>query len=210
MALVGVASVYAAASFPIVLLILYIIQKIYLRTSRQLRLLEIEAKAPLFSHFTDCLNGLVTMRAFGWRGAMEEKNLRLLDHSQRPFYYLYAVQRWLTLTLDLVVAGIATVLIVLVVVLRGTLSAGYVGVALFNVILFSQTIKLLVQFWTNMEIHIGSVARVKDFTEKVESEVLPTENNPVPPTWPSNGAIEFRSVSASYRYIKMTLFSSYC
>lgn len=199
MALVGVASVYAAASFPIVLLILYIIQKIYLRTSRQLRLLEIEAKAPLFSHFTNCLNGLVTMRAFGWRGAMEEKNLRLLEHSQRPFYYLYAVQRWLTLTLDLVVAGIATVLIVLVVALRGTLSSGYVGVALFNVILFSQTIKLLVQFWTNMEIHIGSVARVKDFTEKVESEDLPTENNLVPPAWPSEGVIEFRSVSASYR-----------
>ncbi|KAK2757241.1 hypothetical protein FQN54_004755 [Arachnomyces sp. PD_36] len=198
MILVGVASVYAAASFPIVLLILYIIQKVYLRTSRQLRLLEIEAKAPLFSHFTDCLSGLVTLRAFGWGGALEDKNLLLLDHSQRPFYYLYAVQRWLTLTLDLVVAGIATLLIILVVTLRGTLSAGYIGIALFNIIQFSQTVKLLVQFWTHMEIHIGSVARVKDFTEKVESEDLPTEHKPVPPEWPLNGAIEFSSVSASY------------
>ncbi|KAL2826233.1 P-loop containing nucleoside triphosphate hydrolase protein [Aspergillus cavernicola] len=198
MILVGVASVYAAAAFPVVLLSLYAIQKVYLRTSRQLRLLEIEAKAPLLSHFSDCLSGLVTLRAFGWQDAMEEKNLKILDYSQRPFYSMYSAQRWLTLTLDLVVAGIAIVLINLVVALRGSLNAAYVGVALFNVILFSQTVKLLVQFWTNMETHIGSVVRVKDFTENVEREDLPTEKDPVPTRWPSQGAMEFRNVSASY------------
>ncbi|EAA65334.1 hypothetical protein AN0015.2 [Aspergillus nidulans FGSC A4] len=195
---IGVASVYAAIAFPVVLLSLYAIQKVYLRTSRQLRLLEIEAKAPLLSHFTDCLSGLVTLRAFGWQDAMEERNLNILDYSQRPFYSMYSAQRWLTLTLDLVVAGIAIILIILVVALRGSMNAPYVGIALFNVILFSQTVKLLVQFWTNMETHIGSVVRVKDFTENVEREDLPSENNPVPPLWPSQGAIEFHNVSASY------------
>ncbi|BCS17450.1 uncharacterized protein APUU_10278A [Aspergillus puulaauensis] len=198
MILVAVASVYAAIAFPVVLLSLYGIQKVYLRTSRQLRILDIEAKAPLLSHFTDCLSGLVTLRAFGWQDAMEERSLKILDYSQRPFYSMYSAQRWLTLTLDLVVAGIAVVLIILVVALRGTLNAAYVGVALFNVILFSQTVKLLVQFWTNMETHIGSVVRVKDFTAKVEKEDLPGENNPVPVTWPSRGGIEFRNVSAAY------------
>lgn len=198
MILVGVASVYAAIAFPVVLLSLYAIQKVYLRTSRQLRLLEIEAKAPLLSHFTDCLSGLVTLRAFGWQDAMEERNLKILDYSQRPFYSMYSAQRWLTLTLDLVVAGIAIILIILVVALRGSMNAPYVGIALFNVILFSQTVKLLVQFWTNMETHIGSVVRVKDFTENVEREDLPSENNPVPPLWPSQGAIDFHNVSASY------------
>ncbi|KIA75537.1 ABC multidrug transporter [Aspergillus ustus] len=198
MILVGVASVYAATAFPVVLGSLYVIQKVYLRTSRQLRLLEIEAKAPLLSHFTDCLSGLVTLRAFGWQDAMEEKNLKILDYSQRPFYSMYSAQRWLTLTLDLVVAGIAIVLINLVVALRGSLNAAYVGVALFNVILFSQTVKLLVQFWTNMETHIGSVVRVKDFTENVAKEDLPSENDSVPSSWPSQGGIEFSNVSASY------------
>lgn len=202
MILVAVASVYAAIAFPVILLSLYGIQKVYLRTSRQLRILDIEAKAPLLSHFTDCLSGLVTLRAFGWQDAMEERSLKILDYSQRPFYSMYSAQRWLTLTLDLVVAGIAAVLIILVVALRGTLNAAYVGVALFNVILFSQTVKLLVQFWTNMETHIGSVVRVKDFTSKVEKEDLSCENNAVPATWPSRGGIEFRSVSAAYRYVK--------
>jgi ABC-type multidrug transport system fused ATPase/permease subunit len=200
MALIGVSSKYAAISFPFVLGILYLIQKMYLRTSRQLRYLDLEAKAPLYSHFTDCLQGLVTLRAFGWQHAMEKKNIELLDHSQRPFYFMFAIQRWLTLSLDMIVAGIAVLLIVLVVALRGSnLSAGYVGVALLNVIQFSQSIKLLVTFWTNLETHIGSIQRIKDFTNTVESEDKPGEDQDVPPNWPSQGAISFNSVSAAYR-----------
>ncbi|KAL1965989.1 hypothetical protein VTN77DRAFT_4929 [Rasamsonia byssochlamydoides] len=197
--LIGVASPYTAISFPFVIIALYFIQKFYLRTSRQLRFMDLEAKAPLYSQFTECLSGLVTIRAFGWQKAMEEKSRKLLDRSQRPFYLLFAVQRWLTLVLDLVVAAIATILIILVVELRGTISAGYVGVALLNIIQFSQSIKMLITFWTNLETHIGAIARVKVFDETVKSEDLPSENNHVPPSWPSQGAIEFKSVSAGYR-----------
>ena len=195
----AVASKYAAISFPLVILIVYLIQKMYLRTSRQLRFLDLEEKAPLFSHFADCLSGLVTLRAFGWQRALQKKNDSLLDRSQRPFYLLYAIQRWLTLSLDMVVAGIAVLLIVLVVALRGSISAGYVGVALLNVIQFSQSIKLLITFWTNLETHIGSIQRVRSFTEDVPSEDLPTENHETPPDWPSKGGIEFKSLSAEYR-----------
>lgn len=201
MALIGVGSKYAAISFPLVLGVLFLIQKLYLRTSRQLRYLDLEAKAPLFSHFTDSLQGLVTLRAFGWQHGMEKRNIELLDKSQRPFYYMFAIQRWLTLSLDLVVAGIAILLIILVVVLRGTsLNAGSVGIALLNVIQFSQTIKLVVTFWTNLETHIGSIQRIKDFTQNVESEDQPGEDGNIPPNWPSKGAVSFHSVSAAYRY----------
>jgi ABC-type multidrug transport system fused ATPase/permease subunit len=209
MALIGVGSKYAAISFPFVLGLLFLIQKMYLRTSRQLRYLDLEAKAPLYSHFTDCLQGLVTLRAFGWQHGMEMKNIELLDYSQRPFYFMFAIQRWLTLSLDLVVAGIAVLLIVLVVVLRGTsLGAGSVGVALLNVIQFSQSIKLMVTFWTNLETHIGSIMRVKEFTQNVDSEDQPGEDGDIPPNWPSNGAVSFHSVSAAYRYVFHSLVGS--
>jgi ATP-binding cassette, subfamily C (CFTR/MRP), member 1 len=45
--IIAVASPYLAISFPGVLGIFYIVQKFYLRTSRQLRLMELEAKSPL-------------------------------------------------------------------------------------------------------------------------------------------------------------------
>lgn len=198
-ALISVASVYAAIAVPACIIALYFIQRFYLRTSRQIRFLDLEAKSPLYSKFVECVSGLATIRAFGWQRALQQKNRELLDLSQRPFYLLFAVQRWLTLVLDLVVAAIATLLIVLVVKLRGTMSGGYVGVALLNVILFSQTIKLLVTFWTTLETHIGAVARIKIFGAETVQEDLPEEKVTPPPSWPSKGAIDFKSVSAGYK-----------
>ncbi|KAF2119372.1 P-loop containing nucleoside triphosphate hydrolase protein [Lophiotrema nucula] len=199
MALIAVASPFAAISFPLVIVALYLIQRFYLRTSRQLRFLDLEAKSPLYTQFSEMLSGLATVRAFGWQSFLEEKARALLDRSQRPFYLLFAVQRWLTLVLDLVVAAVAVLLIILVVALRGKLSAGYVGVALLNVILFSQTVKLLISFWTQLETHIGSVARIKTFTTDAISENLVGEDQTPPPNWPHEGKIEFRDITACYR-----------
>jgi len=207
MILIGVGSIYAAVSFPIVLLLLYFIQKIYLRTSRQLRLMDLEAKAPLYTLFEESLRGLVTIRAFGWERDLEEKNRVLLDRSQRPFYLLFAVQRWLTLVLDLLIAAVAVLLIVLVVQLRGTVTAGGIGLALIGVIQFSQYVKLLVTFWTTLETHIGSVARVRSFTETTPREEEEEEEDgkkqvvQVPTGWPREGGIEFCGITAAYGYV---------
>jgi ATP-binding cassette subfamily C (CFTR/MRP) protein 1 len=199
MALIAVAAPFAAISFPVVGISVYFIQKFYLRTSRQLRFLDLEAKSPLYTQFNEILEGLATIRAFGWQSFVEEKAKALLDRSQRPFYLLFAVQRWLTFVLDLVVAAVATILIVLVVALRGKLSAGYVGVALLNVVLFSQSIKLLISFWTQLETHIGSVARIKNFTTDAVAEDHEGEDHVPPPNWPSAGKIEFNSIEACHR-----------
>lgn len=199
MCLIGVSSKYAAVSFPIIFVALYFIQKYYLRTSRQIRFMDLEAKAPLYSQFEECLNGLSTIRAFGWQKPLREKSRDLLDRSQKPFYLLFSIQRWLTLVLDLVVAGVAVMLIILVVNLRGTIASGFVGVALLNVITFSQSIKMLVTFWTTLETHIGAIARIKVFDETVESEDKDTEDTTPPPSWPSEGGIKFESVSAEYK-----------
>jgi len=87
-------------------------------------------------HFSELLAGLATVRAFEFQRAPQKQHRAQLDRSQRPFYLLFAVRRWLTLVLDLVVAGVAVLLAALVVALCGKLSAGYVGVALPNIILF--------------------------------------------------------------------------
>jgi len=47
LALIATASVYILAIVPLILLSSYGIQKFYLRTSRQLRFMDLEAKSPL-------------------------------------------------------------------------------------------------------------------------------------------------------------------
>lgn len=199
MILIAAGSYYTAVAFPFLFVALWAVQHTYLRTSRQLRFLDLEAKSPLYALFTESVTGLATLRAFGWRGALEKKHHELLDRSQRPFYLLYAVQRWLTFVLDMFVAAIAVLVMVLVTQLKDVLPTGLIGVALVNIILFSQHLKLLMTFWTNLETQIGAISRIRSFTSHTASEHEPQEKEQPPPTWPSKGAIMFENVSAGYR-----------
>lgn len=200
-ALMCVSAGYFAATMPFVLLVMYIVQKYYLRTSRQLRLLDLEAKAPLYSHFMETLEGLVTIRAFGWSKEFEAKGIRLLDTSQKPYYLLFCIQRWLGLVLDLTVAGLLVVLMVLVVKLRATINPGYVGLALVNVNGFNLSLTELIKAWTILETSMGAISRIKTFSSETVAEDLPTENETIPSNhqWPSKGNIEIHNLWAGYK-----------
>lgn len=86
--LIAVSTAYVAISFPFLMVLVYCLQKGYLRTSRQIRLLDLEEKAPVFSHFIETLSGLATIRAFGWGEAATSHNQKLVDNAQKPFYLL--------------------------------------------------------------------------------------------------------------------------
>ncbi|KAI7788103.1 hypothetical protein LA080_013410 [Diaporthe eres] len=190
---------YFAAILPIVVAALYFIQNFYLRTSRQLRLLELEANAPVFSHFIEALSGLITIRSYSWTGTYTSKCIRLLDASQKPYYLLLCVQRWLVLVLDLVVAALAVIIVGMAVGLRSRINPGFLGLALVNMMSLSHALTDLVQYWTNLETSLGAIARIKDFAEKTPVEgTLGELSGDLDPAWPKSGALSFEGVSASY------------
>jgi len=182
------------------LIIIIVLQKYYLRTSRQMRLLDLEAKSPLYSHFIESLSGLVTIRAFGWADNFQERNLTLLDISQKPYYLLFCIQRWLALILDLLVTALAVILMVLVVKLRADISGGFVGLALLNVMSFNESLATIIKGWTSLETSFGAIARLMNFSSQTTSENLARETRSVSEHWPENGIIEFNNVSASYTH----------
>ncbi|KAF7960469.1 hypothetical protein EAE96_000149 [Botrytis aclada] len=196
--LMSLSAGYFAATIPVIGLTVWVLQKFYLRTSRQMRLLDLEAKSPLYSHFIETLSGLTTIRAFGWTEKFREQNLAFLDASQKPYYLLFCIQRWLGLVLDLLVTALAVILMVLIVKLRTDISPGYVGLALLNVMTFNQSLTLIIKEWTLMETAVGAVSRLKSFAATTVTENLPSEVEPVPENWPAFGAIEFKNVKASY------------
>ncbi|KAF5984259.1 ABC transporter integral membrane type 1 [Fusarium coicis] len=142
--------------------------RFYLRTSRQLRLLDIEAKAPLYTNFKETILGMNTIRAYGgeFGSFLKEKHAKVLDDSQQPVYLLYTVQRWLSLVLDLVVACLATLLIVVAVQTRSGTSGSDMGVALVNLTSFNQYLTMLIRCWASMETSLGAIARIKDFSHE--------------------------------------------
>lgn len=196
MLFISISSGYAALSIPLVGLALYVIQGYYLRTSKQIRLMDLEAKAPLYAHFTESAAGLVTLRAFGWTRESAKRNEELLAYSQKPFYLLFAIQRWLGLVLDLLVAGVAIVTVGIAVGLHGKISGGWLGVALVNIITLSEELNNFVVSWTKTEASMGAIARIKAIRETLSDESDP--HGPEPPSdWPSTAAIEFSHVSCA-------------
>lgn len=195
---VALGSSYMAACIPVLLFVLYWVQKVYLRTSRQLRFLDLEAKSPLFTHFAETTEGLVTIRAFHWQATSMAENIRRLDHSQKPYYLLLCIQRWLNLVMDLIITALATLLVALAFSLRGTTSAGLLGVALTAILSFSQGLQDLLVSWTQMETSLGAIARVKNLETAVKPEDAKDNVQNPPCDWPSEGRVDFRNVSASY------------
>ncbi|KAF6815977.1 hypothetical protein CSOJ01_03246 [Colletotrichum sojae] len=192
------ASYQLIAAFPFLFGVLWLIQRFYLRTSRQLRFLDLDAKTPMYSQFLETLSGLSTIRAFNWQKDLTLLMRERLDASQTPMYLLYSIQRWLTLVLDLTVAALAIVLVSVAVALRGRVGAGFAGVALYNIMGLSSAMKAAVTVWTILETSIGAVARVKTFAEQTPRENKPQESQTPPASWPENAAITFDNVTASY------------
>ncbi|OBT74156.1 hypothetical protein VF21_06257 [Pseudogymnoascus sp. 05NY08] len=194
---VFIGSGYVIAVVPLCIIALGLIQVYYLQTSRQLRLLDIEAKAPLFSQFLETVNGVACIRAYGWSEEYTEQNYNTLNRSQKPYYLLWCIQRWLTLVLDLLNAGVATLVVALATNFAGG-STGFLGVALFNIVIFSSTLQGLVTAWTQVETALGAINRIRSFILNVENENQEDEVGTVSDDWPERGGIVFEDISASY------------
>lgn len=199
-----IASGYLAISIPFILLCLFLLQRIYITTSRQLRVLELEQKAPLFENFISTFEGLTTLRAYSWMSVAEARNTILVNDAQRPFYLLFCLQRWITLVLDLVTAAQAIFIVGLAVALRHSIDPGFLGVALTSVMTFGQTASALTLQWTNLETSLGAVQRIMTYVktapseEGCQSKAASDEAKQAKDEWPSFGHISLKNVSASY------------
>ncbi|KAL5086662.1 hypothetical protein Trisim1_008747 [Trichoderma cf. simile WF8] len=195
---IAVTSKYTAISFPILLAILYILQKFYLRTSRQMRLLDLESKSALYTNFLETLQGIATVRAFGWQDYFRDLNRGFLSEAQKPYYLMFSIQVWLNVMLNLIVAITMILTMSLAMELRNGFSAGTLGLALTNISTISQTLSYVIQSWTEMETSVGALMRLKSFLNDTPSEHLPGEDNVPDGEWPSKGQLTFKGLTVKY------------
>ena len=193
---------YLGATVPVLIVLLYFLQRFYLRTSRQMRLLGIEAKAPLYTTFTETVTGATTIRAFGWQEQYQMRAYQLIDTSQRPTYIQACIQHWLGLVMDLTVCILCVVLVATVTTWTASFSSGSVGVSLVMIVGFNTTLGRLIVTWTKLESSVGAVARCKLFaaeTEKEDNLVHRSYEDTSNAGWLDSGKIELQDVTARYR-----------
>ncbi|KAI1281157.1 ABC transporter [Xylaria sp. FL0933] len=193
---IALSSAWLALSYPLFLALLWVVQRVYLPTSKRLRLLDLEAKTPLYTNFLDTLTGQPTIRAFGWLHRHQCQNDALLDESQRPSYLLAMAQQWLMLTMNIIVALVAVILVALATQLGS--DAGSVGAGLVTLISLGSTLTQIVVAYTGLETSLGAISRLKSFGEETEHEGGESADDTPHPAWPTQGRVQFRDVSASY------------
>lgn len=189
---------YMTAILPVVVFVIYLVQRYYLRTSRQLRLLDIESQAPLVAALTESTTGLVYIRGFACQEHCFARFLHLLDNSQRPFYFLLCAQVLLGLVLDLLAASVGAILAVLSLYIRSSSSQNAAGLAFLNLISLGTSFNRTVLRWTTLETSIGSLKRLRDFLQNTPTETRKGTVD-LPEEWPNIGKVELRNVVARYK-----------
>lgn len=195
---------YSAIALPFCLAALYAIQQFYLRSARQLRVLDLDGKASLLAHVSTTILGRISVRSFGWGDKFTSETHRLLDLSMRAHYLLLCIQQWLRLVLNMMVAVLALALASISVYLGGSGNSAFIGVALTGLVSFSASMSALVSSWTYLEIAIQAVVRIKTFTAG-HADVVPVTED-VPSNWPSTGRLEFQNVSLAYEYVSVIAY----
>lgn len=143
---------------------------------------------------------LISAKSFFSPGFLSEeinKNIRLINSSQRPAYLLVMIQQWLNLVLDLVVTIMSVVMTALAVQLHS--NAGFLGASLVTLMLFGENLSSIVIFYTRLETSLGAISRIRAFSDTVKPEDREEEDIIPPENWPEMGVIELKDVSASYQ-----------
>ena len=130
---------------------------------------------------------------------MRMENVRLLEYSQKPFYYMYAIQRWLTLAMGLTCLALATMVVALVVQLQDVTTPAGFGLAFLNVISLGSGMTNFIEKWTDMETSLGAMARLRAFIKRTPVEKGKADGEAVAEDWPGQGHVVMNHVTTRYR-----------
>ncbi|TFK51703.1 multidrug resistance-associated ABC transporter [Heliocybe sulcata] len=172
----------------------------YLATSRELKRLDATSRSPIFAWFSESLNGLSTIRAFGQQAVFIHTNERRIDRNQICYLPSIAVNRWLAVRLEFVGATIILIsaLLAVTALVTSGVDAGLVGLVLSYALNTTSSLNWVVRSASEVEQNIVSCERILHNT-RLPSEAPDEIPDSTPGDWPSNGEIEYRGYSARYR-----------
>ncbi|OAA73307.1 ABC transporter, transmembrane domain, type 1 [Cordyceps fumosorosea ARSEF 2679] len=189
---------YASPIIPVFLLVVYLIQRFYLRTSRQLREMELDVSKLLTRHLVETTAGIEHIRAFRWQDALTHEFHEILDLTQKPFYFLISINQWLRSVMDLSTAACAVSIVGLALKFHNTASPASMGLSLLSLLYFSEIAAIFVRYYVNMEMAFGAVARIRAFMRNTPKEAQ-RDCAPVPDDWPPAGKLDFSCVGVAYK-----------
>ncbi|KAH9854525.1 multidrug resistance-associated ABC transporter [Lenzites betulinus] len=156
----------------------------YLNTGRDIRRMESNTRSPIFANFSELLEGIVTVRAFGAEQRFLNDLYTKIDLTTRMWYTFWMTNRWLLLTFDAL--GAVGVLSTSLFALSGYVDAGLAGVCITSAMSFTNSVYWACRSWTALELDLNSVERVVEYLDLPQEPPAVIEANRPPAYWPSS------------------------
>ncbi|KAJ4488293.1 ABC transporter type 1, transmembrane domain-containing protein [Lentinula aciculospora] len=152
----------------------------YLNTGRDLRRMESNSRSPIFSDFSELLEGIVTVRAFSSEKRFLDNIHTKIDFTTRMWYGFWMTNRWLLLCFD------AVLITALFSISRPDASSGLAGICITSALSFTMSVYWSCRFWTTLELDLNSVERIVEYLDLPQEPPVIIESNRPPAYWPSS------------------------
>nr|UOF76395.1 multidrug resistance-associated protein [Bursaphelenchus xylophilus] len=193
--------IFVAVVIPLTIVYLYAL-KFYVPTSRQLKRLESNNRSPIYSHFSESIQGVSTIRAFDKTNDFILVNNNLVDTHLRVKNLSFVANRWLGIRLELIgncITFSAALFAALSFEWGFVRSAGLVGVSVSYALNITEVLNFAVRQISELETNIVSVERLKEYSEVDTEAPWINEDNRPPKGWPDTGRVVFKDYATRYR-----------
>lgn len=156
----------------------------YLNTGRDLRRMESNTRSPIFSHFGELLEGIVTVRAFSAERRFLDSLHRKIDTTTKMWYMFWMTNRWLLLNFDIL--GALAVFITTLFSVATLTNAGLAGLCITSAMSITSSVYWGCRFWTALELDLNSVERIIEYLDLPQESPTIIESHRAPAYWPSS------------------------
>ncbi|NXC80564.1 MRP7 protein, partial [Cercotrichas coryphoeus] len=186
----------------------FLIQRYYRFTSRELKRLHSVTLSPIYTHFSETLSGLSTIRAMRAAKRFELENQLRLELNQRCLFASNTVMKWLDIRLQMIGVAVVTAIAGIAIIQHQKQlgNPGLVGLSLSYALSVTNLLSGLIASFTQTEIMMVSVERTEEYTTDTPMEpqdklvqVKAQMCSQVSADWPSEGLVEFQQVVLAYR-----------
>lgn len=184
----------------VVLVFYYYMALFYRSSARELKRLDAILRSSVYSHFSESLSGLATIRAYGETDRFLAENEKRINIENRAYYLTVVNQYWLGIRLNCLGTLLTFVVAILTIATRFSISPSQTGVALSYIVLVQQSFAWMVRQSAEVENDMNGVERIIHYATAVEQEPPhEIEDNKPPPHWPMEGKVELSNVELRYR-----------
>lgn len=178
----------------------YHVQLTYRKSAREMKRLDSIARSPRYAHFKETLMGLPVIRAFGKQSWFSNEFYKKLEFSQRMFFGHYLLNRWFSVRVPLLGAGISliTTIVIAWMSFEGKIAAGLAGLVTVYALNLWRSLNWCVRIFADIESRMTSVERLRYYTQLEPENDLTTQKPALPSGWPMNGDLVFENVQARY------------